>query len=121
MTKIYPKIVYLKKPLGTQHHSVWVDNIFSLGNSIFGALEIIKIFELEKFRSWGLAIKESSRELLLSRGCQDDADDGGFARVPVLKCLRHFVGDDGGVRADWEATKPKMWSVVFKNSANSKI
>ena len=73
------------------------------------------IFGFDLLQTWFLKEKTSSRELLVCKELENDNQDSGWTVGPILKCLDHFIADNGGIRQDWELVKPKTCDVFSKN------
>ena len=84
---------------------------------------ILKDFETCLRDVWQLSIKDGSRDVDVCKalkGAKHDGDDL-WTRVDKFNCLGHWVANNCGVRGDWQVVKPKMWTVFWMNSANSRI
>ena len=91
--------------------ATWIDNIFVYAGSSLKALHIIRDFESELERCWSLAIKPTSREVLVCKGLKNEADESIWSCKSTMRCLGHILSYDGSIWPDWRDCKVKMWSV----------
>jgi hypothetical protein len=94
--------------------------MFAFSSSVHKAIEILEDFEKHIRTHWGLEIKNSSRGCLVCRGSVElPVNCDRWPCVKVLNVLGHLIQDDGGLSADWRATKASMWGSFWRN-CNSK-
>ena len=99
----------------------WIDNMYTFSNTVRVCLSMLEAIENHLAVFWGLAIKGSSRSILICKGNPDSpADPVKWPVVHKLNVLGHFVQSDGGIREDWHFTESKMWGAFWANSGSSK-
>ena len=95
--------------------ATWVDNIFAYSCSVRGALEILRDFEEQLCSVWGLAIKESSRKVLVCKGGDCSAIPEIWRSLASMNVLGHYIQNDGGARSEWLKIKPALWGIFWRN------
>ena len=100
----------------------WVDNIYSVSNTLLHAIWILEDFALQLGELWGLRIKDSSRTCMVALGSDEvPPDPARWKLVSTFECLGHRLQQDGSIMDCWQATQAAMWRAFWGNSANSEV
>jgi len=102
--------------------ALWVDNCFSFGNCLGGAIEIQEAFEKSLADGWGLSVKEGSRSCLVASGSQEETpDESRWPQFAHYDVLGHTISNTGAIRASWLKCRAKMWASFYANFGGSAI
>ena len=99
--------------------ATYVDNIFSAGSSLKGAIAILEDFEAHLHSVWDLQIKPSSRSCLVPRGSTEAPYN--LEKWPLsaeFHALGHALQDNGSTQTCWQRTSRSMWKAYFGNCAS---
>ena len=94
----------------------YIDNVFSVGRTLHGAISILEDFEFQLQQNWHLRIKPSSRACLVPRGSLESPMDQ--SKWPVhssFRVLGHILEDNGSTTICWHNTRCSMWRAFFAN------
>ena len=70
----------------------WVDNIYSAGDCLNGAISILEDFESQLATKWSMKIKASSRSCAVAAGSRDAPEHPvKWPLVKSFKVLGHIV------------------------------
>ena len=98
----------------------FVDNIFSAGRNLDGAINILEDFEMHLRSVWRLDIKSSSRSCCVPLGSDDAPDDADkWPLRPSFTVLGHILQDNGATKLCWHNTRRSMWRAFFGNYRKS--
>lgn len=96
----------------------WVDNIFSVSDSLDHAVWIQEDFALQIREHWGLDIKASSRSCMTAAGNIDPSPlPDKWPLRKSFEALGHTLEFDGSVSLCWRAAKAAMWKSFWGNAA----
>ena len=96
--------------------SSWVDNCFTFGSSLQGAIDIQESFEQALVEDWGLSIKEGSRSCMAPAGSQEvSAVPEKWPVVRLYGVLGHHISDTGAIRRSWILCEQNLWRALFLN------
>ena len=96
--------------------ATYVDNIYSAGSSLAGAITILEDFEAQLNKEWGLQIKPASRSCIVPRGSTEFSyDSGKWPLCSEFNTLGHILQDNGSTRSCWINTSRSMWKAYFGN------
>ena len=98
----------------------WIDNITALADSPMSAVYLIEqVEDLLKSR-WNLHIKESSKELLVAKGCPVQfALQDGWSQTDELASLGDIISNDMSPHPLLKQAEVKSWAAFWRNSGSS--
>jgi hypothetical protein len=98
----------------------WIDNIIALADSPTSAVYLIEqVEDLLKSR-WNLHIKESSKELLVAKGCPVQfALQDGWSQTDELASLGDIISNDMSPHPLLKQAEVKSWAAFWRNSGSS--
>ena len=96
--------------------SAYIDNLYFPSTTVKGCCQNADLVESSLRHDWGLIIKDSSREVMACKGARDlSGVSPGWEVVTHLNILGHHISNDNGIRAAWNALKPRLWRAFFIN------
>ena len=96
--------------------STWVDNIFSVSDSLSGAIRILEDFEDQLRKNWCMKVKDSSRSCIVADGCLDLPEDTQkWPLSSTFNVLGHTLQSSGSIRACWSNTRRCLWRAFWSN------
>ena len=99
--------------------ALWVDNCFTFGNCLRGAIDIQESFERALAEGWGLSIKDGSRSCLVPAGCQEAPQQPEkWPVVTIFGVLGHHISNTGAIRPSWDVCRGTMWRAFFRSFAD---
>ena len=105
----------------TDHHTLclgtWVDSLFSVSDTVQGAIAILEDFEASLRQDWDMGMKATSRSCIVADGSEDCPDDP--SRWPLKRrfdVLGHTLQSCGPIRACWTKTKQSLWRAFLVES-----
>ena len=102
--------------------ALWVDNCFSFGNCLEGAIEIQEAFESRLVGEWDLGVKPSSRMCFRpAASCEVPPLPSKWPIVGTYPVLGHVISPSGAVRPAWDITIKQMWKCFFSNFGRGKV
>ena len=102
--------------LGKVSLGIFIDNFFSLGNSVTGAISILKDCEDYLSNQWSLKLKDSSLEVMPVFGYGDVEEfDGRWKLVSQFRALGHIIRSDASVDTCMQATLKAAWRQFWAN------
>ena len=91
----------------------WVDNLFSVSDTLLGAIGILEDFEDQLMHKWRLSIKASSRACMFAAGCSDLPDNSTkWPLVDYFPILGHVLQcqiPDHALRHRSVVYYPRLW------------
>ena len=95
----------------------WVDNLYSVSDSLDGAIAILEDFERHLQQNWHMRIKSTSRSCITSFGNAELSPDlSKWPMTDEFKVLGHTLQNNGSIRACWTLTKRGMWRAFWGNA-----
>ena len=114
-------------PLGFQTQqatiaaATYVDNLFSISHSLFGATSILDSFANELYRRWKLSIKPSSRSCTVARGGDDAVSSDLWVPSDTFNVMSHMISNNGSIAADVNDVEACCWRAFFANCARRDV
>ena len=97
--------------------SIFVDNTFFLGSSVFKATKMADLFGSTLLADWNQRIKPSSKQVLAPCGSADVVPhDGSCIVLDSMQVLGHIIQSIGAVDADYDATIKLLWRSFYTNA-----
>lgn len=96
---------------------IYIDNVFSVGRTLHGAISILEDFEFQLKQKWRLSIKSSSRGCLVPRGSLElPMNESKWPLQSSFQVLGHILENNGSTSMCWRNTRRSMWKAFFANS-----
>ena len=92
--------------------SSYIDNLYAVSDSLFGAISLMKRAEQHLLTRWDLDFKPDSKKCMVPRGSQQGVSDRLIQEYPLnptFDVLGHRVADDCSIAPCFRRTKAAMW------------